>query len=596
MNQANLEVLEHKFPHIAEKLKSINSSELRQERVVYERFERDEVWLQAVKELIDESKILFVYGFGQGLSIADLLEEFPDRWLFVYEPDEVSFNSAMTEYDISLLLSHPNLYWISVGDDQLRMLFHLLCSYMQERLAFIGLRKFLEDQIEVLHEVKKEFLTYKGDYQSNKYVENRFRNEWTQNYLYHLHESFTNHSIENMKGAFEGNTAIIVSSGPSLTEDIEWIRKISKHALIIAAGSSVQALMKHGIEPHLCVIMDGHEINNKIFSNEETLRPTLLFTSSSYFEISQRKEKNKIYSIMENDQVSQYFLQINKSNLLMLPTPTVAGTAIQSAIFLGAKQVVFAGQDLSYPGQKVYSDGVEHFSQDTKVEMLQRAVRQIKNVQGGINSTDSSFMFMKESIESLIKYFNHIKFYNSTSLGAVIEGAPFKPINEIYEGLKGELVEKDVIKNWMEDHPVEINHKQFASVTARIELVISDVRHLKTEISVIRKLINNIEWLSRTKPLKCHNVIFDIEEKWGIIVNREWFAPIFESLVPLQLGRFDRMLPTIVVEQNIIIKASYIREYLGGILEELEAQLPHLEELLLESRRRMVSIHNIMDA
>ncbi|MEC0129077.1 motility associated factor glycosyltransferase family protein [Paenibacillus pabuli] len=596
MNQANLEVLEHRFPHISEKLKSANPSKLRQERVVYERFDKDELWLQAVKELVEESKIVFVYGFGQGLSIADLLEEFPDRWLFVYEPDEASFNSAMTEYDISLLLSHPNLYWISVGDDQLRMLFHLLCSYMQEKLAFIGLRKFLEDHIEVLHDVKKEFLVYKNDYHSNKYVENRFRNEWTQNYLYHLHESLTTQSIEKMYEAFKGKTAIIVSSGPSLTEDIEWIRKISKHALIIAAGSSVQALVKHGIEPHLCVIMDGHEVNNKIFSNEKTLQPTLLFTSSSYYGISERKEKNKIYSIMENDQVSQYFLQINKSNLLMLPTPSVAGTAIQTAIFLGATQVVFAGQDLSYPGLKVYSDGVEHFSQDTKVEMLQRAVRQIENVQGGMNSTDASFMSMKESIESLIKYFDHIDFYNSTRLGAVIEGAPFQAIEEIYEGLKGELIEKDVIENWMNDHPVAINHEQFASVKARIELVATEVVHLKPEIRVLRKLINNVEGLSRTKPLKCHNVIFDIEEKWGSIVNREWFAPIFESLIPLQLARFDRMLPTIVVEQNIILKASYIREYLGGILEELEEQLPHLEELLLESGRRMDSIHNIMDA
>ncbi|SEO66610.1 motility associated factor glycosyltransferase family protein [Paenibacillus sp. OK076] len=597
MNKANLEVLEQKFPHIAEKMKLSNPLDINQDQIMYEIFDKDEVWLQAVGELIEESKIIFVYGFGQGLSIADLLEEFPDRWLFIYEPDIASFSRVISEYDISLLLSHPNLYWISVGDDQLRMLFQLLCSYMQENLAFIGLRKFLEEHIEVLQDVRKDFLTFKSDYHSNKYVENRFRNEWTQNYLYHLHESLTTHSIEKMFGAFKGITAIIVSSGPSLTEDIDWIRKMSRHALIIAAGSSVQALVKHGIKPHLCVIMDGHEVNNKIFSNDETLKPTLLFTSSSYYGISERKGKDKIYSIMENDQISQYFLQINKSNILMRPTPTVAGTAIQTAIFLGATKVVFAGQDLSYPGQKVYSDGVEHFSQDTKVKMLQRAVKQIKNVQGGMNSTDASFMSMKESIESLIKYFNHIEFNNSSSLGAVIEGAPFQPIEEIYGGLdKGKMVEQNIIENWINDHPIVISHERYANVKAKIELVINDVNQLSPEIRSIRKLLLTIEELSRNKPLKCHNVIFDIEQKWGEIVNREWFAPIFESLIPLQIARFDRMLPSIVVEQNIIIKAGYVKEYIGEMLDEIEKKLPHLEELLLESARRINSIHSIMDA
>ncbi|GGH64410.1 hypothetical protein GCM10008014_42760 [Paenibacillus silvae] len=592
MKQANLEVLEKRFPHVAEKTKNYNENIV--EPIIYELFDKDEIWLQAVKEIVEDSKIIFVYGFGQGLSIADLLEEFPDRWLFIYEPDEASFNKLVCEYDISPLLNHPNLYWISLGNNQIKTLFYLLCSYMQEKLAFIGLRKYLEDEIETLHKIKEEFLSYKDDYTSNKYVENRFRNEWTQNYLYHLHESLTTHSIEKMYGTFKGNTAIIVSSGPSLTEDIDWIRKVSKHALIIAAGSSVQALVKHGIQPHLCVIMDGHEVNNKIFSSDKTLQPTLLFTSSSFYEISERKGENKIYSIMENDQISQYFLQKSKNDILMMPTPTVAGTAIQAAIFLGAEQIVFAGQDLSYPGQKLYSDGVEHLSQDLKIEMLKRAVKQVENVQGGMNFTDASFMSMKESIESLIKYFDHVEFYNSSRLGAVIEGAPFKPIEEIHENLnKAKILQHNLFETWINDHPITVDHEKYMALKEKVEFVLKDVFLIKSEIREIQKLIGTIEGLSRIKPLKCHNMIFDIEEKWGRIVNREWFTPIFESLIPLQLAHFDRMLPAIVVEQNIIIKAGYIREHLGGILTEVETQLPYLESLLVESGKRIDSIQGV---
>ncbi|QLG38204.1 hypothetical protein HW560_08765 [Paenibacillus sp. E222] len=229
--------------------------------------------------------------------------------------------------------------------------------------------------------------------------------------------------------------------------------------------------------------------------------------------------------------------------------------------------------------------------------MLQKAMKQVENVKGGMNSTDASFISMKESIEGLIKHFDHIKFDNSSRLGAVIEGAPFRPIEEIYAGLdNGELVDPNILENWIKDHPIVISHERYANVKAKIELVINDVNQLSPEIRSIRKLLLIIEELSRNKPLKCHNVIFDIEQKWGEIVNREWFAPIFESLIPLQIARFDRMLPSIVVEQNIIIKAGYVKEYIGEMLDEIEKKLPHLEELLLESARRINSIHSIMDA
>lgn len=587
MKQANLEVLQWRFPHIISNLKAAGEFDRPVEPVVYERFEKDHVWLQAVEQLIADSKIVFVYGFGQGLSIADLLEKFPDRWLFVYEPDAASFQSVLTEYDLACLLEHSNLHWISVGDNQRNMLFYLLCTYLQKQLSFIALRKYLEEEMEVLHDIKRDFVVYQKEYESNKFVENRFRNEWTQNYLYHLHETFTSHSIEQMQQAFQGMDAIIVSSGPSLTEDMEWIRKSADHAVIIAAGSSVQALVKHGVEPHLCVIMDGHAVNDKIFSASPTLQPTLLFTTSSFYEISERKQTDKLYSIMKNDLVTQYFLQLDDSELLMIPTASVAGTAVQAAAFLGAQRIIFAGQDLSYPLQKVYSDGIDHFSAAVQSEMLQKAVQQIRNVQGGYNSTDSSFMLMKEGLEELIRQFKTIQFVNSTRNGAVIEGAPFRPIEHIYEELRDKHVPRDLIRTGLKEHPLVVDTEKLTNLRSKMEFVQADFIHVQAEMVVIQKLLRNIQLLSRTKPLKCQNRLVEIEERWGKIAHRDWFAPLFESLLPLQLARFDQMLPTIVMEQNVIEKSRYIYDVLGGLLVHMEEHLPRLQKFLEQTTLRL---------
>ncbi len=68
-----------------------------------------------------------------------------------------------------------------------------------------------------------------------------------------------------MKGAAENIPAVVVGSGPSLGMEIEALRRLKNHVCIIAAGSSIQALLKHGIEPDLIVAMDPSDKNYEVF-------------------------------------------------------------------------------------------------------------------------------------------------------------------------------------------------------------------------------------------------------------------------------------------------------------------------------------------
>ncbi|WP_235439634.1 6-hydroxymethylpterin diphosphokinase MptE-like protein [Paenibacillus sp. DMB20] len=200
------------------------------------------------------------------------------------------FYQTISEYDVSLILEHPNFYWLSVGESQLEKLFYMVCSYMQDEMAFVALRHYLQYDMELLRGIKKKFLEYRDTFFENKFTENRFREDWTQNFLYHISDTLNTPSIEQLFYAFEDTTAVVVSSGPSLNEDIEYLKKLQPHVLIIAAGSSIQALIKQGIRPHLAVILDGHPINMDIFSNSETLKCPLLFTTSSYYGVSDLKK------------------------------------------------------------------------------------------------------------------------------------------------------------------------------------------------------------------------------------------------------------------------------------------------------------------
>ncbi|WCM60909.1 motility associated factor glycosyltransferase family protein [Paenibacillus polymyxa] len=584
--ESNYTILEQRFPHVTSKLNKLPDNELAI-HLFQEPFEKDTAWLNAVEGSIGNGKIIFVYGFERGLSIADLLELYPNHWLFVYEPDEQLFRKAVTEYDLSLLLGHPNLYWLSVGDSQLNMMFHMLSSYMIEDLVFIALRKYLSDDMDMLREVKKKFQDYHQTFLVDKYTENRFREEWTRNFLYHLSDVLYTPSIEQLFYAFEGATVVVVSSGPSLQEDIEWLKKLRPHVLIISAGSSIQALVKHGIQPHLAVIMDGHPVNKKIFASSVTREQPLLFTSSSYYEISDQNRAEKIHSIMKSDDVSQYFFGLSQEELFISPTETVAGTAIQAAACLGAKRIILAGQDLSFPDNKFYADGIEHFATETTDKKVQEAPKKVLNVKGTYNTTDGSFSLMKDGLENLITALPKIEFVNSSRNGAVIEGAPFKPMEEMYKLLASESVDPDAIADLINEKNIAVDMNKVQDVRDKLIATREDLSNVRSEIAAIHKLMKKIREFSRTKPAKAQSMVESIEQMWGLIANREWFSPIFESIMPIEIARFDQVLPVIVTEHQLTRKSDLIYEHLGKLLQDITAQIPILEEMFSESIRRL---------
>lgn len=589
--ELNMEVLHQRFKHVAQKMLVIESEDITDKHFVQEPWDKDENWLEAVKGSVGDLNIIFVYGFGQGLGIADLLEMYPNRWLFVYEPDEQAFLNTMSNYDFRDLLSHPNLQWVSVGETQLNMLFYLVCSYMNQEMAFVALRHYLDNDMDVLREVKEEFKEYNITFNSNKQTQQFFQEDWLRNGLYQMASMFSTPSIEELQGQVKDITAVIISSGPSLQKDIEWVQRLKPHALIIAAGSSIQALVKNGIRPHLTVVMDGGVINNKVFEDPRTLESPLLHTSSAYYEISARKPNHLIHSIMKNDVASQYFMGLPEEEVIISSTPTVAGTAMQAAIRLGANRIIMMGQDLSFPGNKYYADGVSHMNNEKIQSDVDTAKTEVLNVNGTYNTTNQSFMFMKDSLEDLVTAFADVEFINSTRNGASIEGTVWMPIEEVYDLIKNEQIDQECIIKMSDKANYVIDKQKVTNVTNKIKATTDDMMMMKNEIKDIQKLLSKVQELSRTKPVKGQRTMESIEIAWGKLVHREWFDPILETVLPTSIKVFDQQLPIIVNEKNLVLKSDLIYKHLGKVLKDIIEKIPSLIELFTESIRRIDEIN-----
>lgn len=585
--ERNLAIIKKRFPNVLED-NFFEKGTVQDEFNLTELLEKDQEWLAAVQGSVGSLKSVFVYGFGQGLGLSDLIELYPDRIFFVYEPDEQSFINAMNHMDLTFLLEHPNVYAISVGNKQLNKLFSIMSTHIQDEMAFVASRYYLEQQIEVLQLTKNKYLDYKKIFESNQNVRNLFRHDWIRNSLFQIPTMLRNPSLNQLIGKLKGATAIVVSSGPSLEKDIHWLEKLKHHAIIISAGSSIQALVKRGIEPHLAVVMDGGEVNLKIFSSKEAKNAPILFTSSSYYGVSDFKEDGLIYGVLSNDNVTSHFMDVGQEVKILHPTPTVAGTAIQTAAWLGCTRIIMMGQDLSFPGEQFYAEGINHGDQGYLDKMIKHADHTVINVDGGYNRTTSGFLQMKDRIENLIAILPKIEFINSTRNGAQIEGSTWKSAEDVLEIVKKEEVDNDKISKLIEQAKISINNSSKAEmVKAKFIQTKDEINRLVTEIDQTLKLVKKIRELSRTKPAKCQKNLEMIEQNWANIVNKDWFNPLYETLLPVELGRFDRELPSIITELNIIRKSDSIAEYLGELLQQIVDQVPFLTEVLSESIERM---------
>lgn len=582
-------VLEHKFPSIAKKVsEATNVVDVNDHLIYIEQIERDQVWLQAVKGSVEDMECIFVYGFGQGLSLSDLLNLYSNRLLFVYEPNLHQFYHAISNYDLRHVLAHPNLYYLAIEEDQLNSLFYLTSVHMQKELAFVALRYYLEKEMDVLRKIKHDFEEFNVMYNSNQNTHHFFREDWIRNSLYQIPGMLSSVPIEKIKNIFPGITAVIVASGPSLQTDMEWVSRFAPHALIISAGSSIQALVNQGISPHLAVTLDGGPINGKVFSDPRTLEAPLLYASTSYYEITERKDPEQtIHAVMSNDPISQYYLEIVKEQTALTPTPTVTGTAIQAAVWMGARQIILMGQDLSFPENKYYSDGVQHIDDVTNLDIVNRAPHQILNVHGTFNRTSDSFLYMKDSLEQLFEALPGVEFINATRNGAALNGTTWIPAEEVYDLISAKTVPSDLVKSLLEQAVVEKNWDYIQRVKSKLSNTLEDLGFLNAEVKQIKRQLNSIREWSRTKPDKCRRSIYEIEQAWGKIVNRAWFPVIYEIVLPREIADFDRQQPLMAIEQNLIRKSTMIYEHLGTLLNHIESKVPMLTALFKETLHKL---------
>lgn len=221
-----------------------------------------------------------------------------------------------------------------------------------------------------------------------------------------------------MDSEYKKNSAVVIAAGPSLNENIEFIKEKSGDAIVIAVDAALKKLITNDIVPDYVTVIDP---NNPLMAyiegiEEYTEKITLVAENVSYWKyVSKFKgPKYRVFCVDEPESVRY----CKKNNIEVWASGrTVSNLAIELAVKLNVEIIYLVGLDLAYPGNKQHADGIG-LGDEKKV----LGDQEVRSVSGEKVPTTSNFLRFLADVENQIDRYPEVRFINKSKNGAWIKG------------------------------------------------------------------------------------------------------------------------------------------------------------------------------
>lgn len=581
------------YPNLEIKLENQQASSLYSK---YDPIYETEQWIGKSLAEISETKNIFLYGFGLGYHLERIIEHFPDKLIYVIEPDVEVVLAAMEARDLSAILKHPNIAVFAIGKDTLT-LYNFAAAVSQkvtDSFTTLYIPAYTKRYAQEADAFTKVFHSVVLNDRTNLLTQSFFKQEWPENIMLNLAKTVNGRSVHDLQNEFEDYTVFVVGSGPSLDADIEYIKQMQNKALIFAAGSSTRALLKYGIRPHLIVSIDGNEKNYEVFKDLDLKGIPMVYASYVKYKIVDDLKDDLYHVFIGSDSITSYIMDIQETTKQFFTTASVTGTVIQLAAMLGCKKMVLIGQDLSYPGEEIYSSSVDHFDSEEIGNLRKTAIEMVENVRGGQNPTSKPMRNTLENIEMLVAAFgNEIEFINTSQIGAKITGTRNQNIAEIAAELMNESALEDMsperFRIFMKDKTKEYSEEKKNEVRAAMKKVSQEIKRIyETTLTDIVKQLDLIKiQIEKGQEKQLPMLLNRINELWGKLTSHKLFDPVIGFIFQAEISIYSRYISMILRADNNFKKSELVVAHLGKLVTAMYQVLPRFEFLVNTALERM---------
>ncbi|WP_283785490.1 motility associated factor glycosyltransferase family protein [Campylobacter jejuni] len=495
--------------------------------------------------------VLYFYGFGNGILFKALLQNKNHQHIVVFEKDIEIIWIMFHILDFSNELQNSRLMVLNTNKLEIQD-YNELCSskpfFQFSRIYFLELmshyyERFHED---ILGLNKKLAENFKNSIVSHG-NDPKDALQGIEQFVYNLPQMITHSSYKELLSKRKGisDTAIIVSTGPSLTKQLPLLKKYASKATIFCADSSYPILAKHGIKPDYVCMLERTEITAEFFNHDfGEFDKDIVFVCASVVHpkaIEYLKGRNRKYLIIPRYLYFPIYIKLKYFDFLY-NTPSVAHMACYLSLHLNHKNIIFIGQDLAYAENgNSHPDDYQN-SANYESQMYEHILTEAYGGKKEIK-THEVWIFFKQILEAMIiKY--HITTYNCTEGGARIEGTIEKPFLWACEN----LLHKNLNKPFEKLEPLSLN-KQNEFLLKAYYKVCKSIKHCRDFSKILSNDFNNIQniYLNLNKKENDLNLaIRKIDEFKNKLENIKQMQDLYEILQPLRT-QFELNLARIYV-------------------------------------------------
>lgn len=377
-------------------------------------------------------KYIFI-GVGLGIHIELTHNKIKSEEYFIIENDLELFRLSLFTTKYYELASQSKLYF-SINDDENiftnNMKIFLQGTFYNNRfLKYTHFPAHSTDKIKYIQNslASSSFATFPYKTALNKFIRP----------LEYINDGFNilNFSKHLQNELFTSKPVLILTAGPSLQENLPFIRKNHDKFIIIAVSSLLKKLCAEKIKPDIVTHLDGFELSNASyegFDAKEFLKDAIgILGPFSPYNINQYFNKQNIFRFEE---FTKYF-----SDFGSITTPCVGSFSVLLSIIFDTTETYLLGLDLALNQETGATHTSDHISSNDKVNItdgnnLAKEMGLRKNiipVKGNFSKTVYTTSLFHTSIQALYNTIPKIKkneqlIYNLNDGAKIVQTIPLQ--------------------------------------------------------------------------------------------------------------------------------------------------------------------------
>lgn len=400
-------------------------------------------------------RAIFIYGIGNGVFLKSILANPTHKKIFVFEPEIEILYAALSLIDFARDIFTDRL--VILDSHKVTFLqFYIICkmpdvfhSFRLYNLHIIddyyNNEKYQENIMELNKTMQKAIIQtlYERGNDSKDCLLGMIQ---TTQHLPDVFGSIPLRDIIN-KRKNKINSAVVVSTGPSLHKQLPILKKLAPYTVIVAVDASYPILKEYGIKPDYVTSIERIQPTPDFFKPARTE-----FDDGIIFVVASLTHHEAVENLHDKDvcyamRPLNYEMSFRDFKFGYIGGgQSAAHMAWNVAQALGCKDVMLIGQDLAY-GEDGTSHSKGHIFKETEIPVEEVPIMTTKY--GGKGEIQTTFVwnlfrqYFEHNIAMLQRSNPDYKLYNCTEGGARIEGTTEIPFKEMAEKIIAEGKKKN---------------------------------------------------------------------------------------------------------------------------------------------------------